>query len=93
MDKSASNTTPNTYVDIENIIIDKYLRRIGVSGLTIYTLIKRHLVDAPAPGTLSYATIAHRLGVEQETVIRHVKKLRSLHLLPPDLRFTEEKES
>jgi hypothetical protein len=90
MDKSASNTTPKTYVDIENRIIDKYLRRIGVDGLAVYTIIKRHLNDTPP--TLSYATIARKIGVEQETLIRHVKKLRSLHLLPPDLRFTEEEE-
>jgi DNA-binding MarR family transcriptional regulator len=94
MDKSTpGRPTPDTYVDIENRIIDKYFRRIGVSGFAVYVMIKRHLDHTPTHCPPSYATIARKLGIDQGAVIRHVKKLQRLHLLPPSLRFKEEGES
>jgi hypothetical protein len=39
MDKSAPTyTTPGTYIDIENRIIDKYLPHIGVYGFAVYVV-------------------------------------------------------
>jgi DNA-binding MarR family transcriptional regulator len=94
MDKSAPTyTTPGTYIDIENRIIDKYLPHIGVYGFTVYVAIKRHLDQTPTPCPPSYATIARKFGIDQGSVIRHVKKLQRLHLLSPSLRFKEEGES
>jgi hypothetical protein len=94
MDKSApTQTTPAAYIDIENRIIDKYLPHIGVYGFGIYLVIKRHLNQETNHGHPSYATIARKLGIDQGAVIRHVKKLKRLHLLSPSLRFKEEEES
>jgi hypothetical protein len=91
MDKSTPIlTTPDTYIDIENRIIDKYLPRIGVYGLGVYVVIKRHLEQTPTHCPPSYATIARKLGIDQGAVIRHIKKLQRLHLLPPSLLFKEE---
>jgi hypothetical protein len=93
MDKSApGNTTPDTAVEIENRIIDQYLPCIGAYGLAIYTVIKRHLEQPLTQGPPSYAAIAHRFRMDQGSVIRHVKILKRLHLLPPSLRFKEEGE-
>jgi hypothetical protein len=48
MDKSAPTyTTPGTYIDIENRIIDKYLPHIGVYGFAVYVAIKRQGIFAP----------------------------------------------
>ena len=91
MDKSApTHTTPAAYIDIENHIIDKYLPHIGVYGFGIYLVIKRHLSQETHHGYPSYAAIARKLGIDQGAVIRHVKKLQRLHLLPPNLRFKED---
>jgi hypothetical protein len=84
------NTTADTYIDIENRILDKYLPRIGVYGFGVYVAIKHHLAQTPTSSPPSYATIARKLGMDQGAVIRHVKKLQRLKLLSPDLRFTEE---
>jgi DNA-binding MarR family transcriptional regulator len=94
MDKSTPIlTTPDTYIDIENRIIDKYLPRIGVYGFGVYVVIKRHLEQTPTHCPPSYATIARKIGIDQGAVIRHVKKLQRLHLLSPSLRFKEEGDS
>jgi DNA-binding MarR family transcriptional regulator len=91
MDKSAPITiTTDSYMDIENRLIDEYVPRIGVHGFAVYLVIKRHLDHTPTHCPLSYATIARKLGMDQGAVIRHVKKLKRLHLLSPSLRFTEE---
>ena len=82
------DTTPG--IDIENRIIDKYLRHIGPVGFGIYVVIKRHLDHTPTHGPPSYTTIARQLGMDQGAVIRHVKKLQRLHLLSPNLRFKED---
>jgi DNA-binding MarR family transcriptional regulator len=89
MDKSApTHTSPG--IDIENRIIDKYLPRIGVYGFAVYLVIQRHLSQETHHGYSSYATIARKLGMDQGAVIRHVKKLKRLHLLSPSLRFKED---
>jgi DNA-binding MarR family transcriptional regulator len=89
MDKSAlTHTTPG--IDIENRIIDKYLPRIGVYGFGVYVVIKRHLDHTPTQCLPSYTTIARKIGMDQGAVIRHVKKLKRLHLLSPSLRFKED---
>jgi Winged helix-turn-helix DNA-binding len=89
MDKSAPTHTPPG-IDIENRIIDKYLPRIGVYGFAVYLVIQRHLSQETNHGSSSYATIARKLGMDQGAVIRHVKKLKRLHLLSPGLRFKED---
>jgi hypothetical protein len=91
MDKSApTQTTPAGYIDIENRIIDKYLPHIGAYGFAVYSLIKSHLSQETNHGHPSYATIARKIGIDQGAVIRHVKKLKRLHLLSPSLRFKED---
>jgi len=90
MDQSTPGTTPDAFVEIDNRIIDKYLPRIGAYGLAIYTVIKRHLAHPSTQGPPSYAAIARRFGMDQGAVIRHVKILQRLHLLPPHLRFAED---
>ena len=90
MDQSASGNTTDFFMEIDNRIIDKYLRRIGPYGLSIYTVIKRHLAQQSTQSPPSYSAIARRFGMDQGAVIRHVKILQRLHLLPPHLRFAED---
>ena len=92
MDKSTPEPPiPGTYVDIENRIIDKYMRRIGVYGFAVYCVIQWHLSQEPPHEQPSYAAIARKLGIDQGAVIRHVKTLQRLRLLPPNLGFKEER--
>ena len=81
MDKSTPEPPiPGTYVDIENRIIDKYMRRIGVYGFAVYCVIQWHLSQEPPHEQPSYAAIARKLGIDQGAVIRHVKTLQRLRL-------------
>jgi hypothetical protein len=84
---TALQTVPHTQV--ENVIIDKYLPQIGVYGLTIYAVIKRHLNHKTGQCNPSYGRIARIIGIDRSTVIRYVKKLKALALLSPTLRFKE----
>jgi|SRR5436305_921938 DNA-binding MarR family transcriptional regulator len=94
MDTSTpKNPTADTYIDIENAILDKYLPRIGVYGFGVYVAIKRHLAQTSSSSPPSYATIARQLGMDQGAVIRHVKKLQRLKLLSPTLHFIEERSA
>jgi hypothetical protein len=91
MDTSTpSNSTAETYIEIENRIFDKYLPQIGVYGFAVYLAVQRYLQHTPTSDPLSYATIARKLGMDRGAVIRHVKKLQRLKLLSPALHFLEE---
>ena len=91
MDTSTpSNPTADTYIEIENRILDKYLPQIGVYGFAVYLALQRHLQHTPTSDPPSYATIARKLGMDRGAVIRHVKKLQRLKLLSPTLHFLEE---
>jgi hypothetical protein len=90
MDQNGQDNTTNSFMEIDNRITDKYLPHIGPYGLAIYTVIKRHLAQQSTQSPPSYAAIARRFGMDQGAVIRHVKILQRLHLLPPHLRFAED---
>ena len=75
---------------IENAIITKYTPHIGLSGLGVLVLIKRHLNQKTSQCNPSYATIAEEAGVDRSTIIRHVRKLKAVNLLDPQLRFRED---
>jgi hypothetical protein len=81
-------TAPHTRID--NVIIDEILPKIGVYGLTIYTVIKRHLNFTTGQCNPSYNRIAKMIGIDRTTVIRYVKKLRGLGLLEAELCFKED---
>ena len=90
MDTSTpSNPTADTYIDIENSIIDN-MAEIGVYGFAVYSMLQCHLQQTPTSAPPSYATIARKLGMDRGAVIRHVKKLQRLKLLSPTLHFLEE---
>src|SRR5919202_4053550 len=75
---------------IENAIITEYTPRIGLAGLGVLVLIKRRLNQTTGQCNPSYATIAEEAGVDRSTIIRHVKKLKAVNLLDPQLRFRED---
>jgi hypothetical protein len=81
-------TVPHTRID--NVIIDEILPKIGVYGLTIYTVIKRHLNFTTGQCNPSYNRIAKMIGIDRTTVIRYVKKLKALGLLAAELCFKED---
>jgi hypothetical protein len=81
-------TAPHTRID--NVIIDDMLPKIGVYGLTIYTVIKRHLNFTTGQCNPSYGRIAKMIGIDRSTVIRYVKKLQKLGLLSANLQFRED---
>src|SRR5207248_442525 len=90
MDKSTPiPPAPDTYIEIDNSIIDEYGEKIGAYGVAIYTMIKR-LNQQPGQCPPSYATIARMLGIDRRTVSRYVKKLTALHLISTSLRITED---
>jgi hypothetical protein len=89
MDTSTpGNPTADTYLELENRILDTSLPQIGVYGFAVYVAIQRHLAHPPASPP-SYATIARKLGMAPGAVIRHVKTLQRLKLLSPTLHFIE----
>jgi hypothetical protein len=81
--------TPIPHTRIENSIIDN-MAKIGVYGYAVYCAIKRHLNQKTGDCFPSYATIARKVGIDRGTVIRHVKKLKTLNLISPLLRFKED---
>jgi hypothetical protein len=81
-------TAPHTRID--NAIIDDMLPKIGVYGLTIYTVIKRHLNFTTGQCNPSYGRIAKMIGIDRSTAIRYVKKLQDLGLLSASIRFNED---
>ena len=90
MDKSTPiPPAPDTYIEIDNSIIDEYGEKIGAYGLAVYTIIKR-LTQKPGRGTPSYAAIARTIGIDRRTVSRYVKKLTALHLISTSLRIKED---
>ena len=90
MDTSTpSNPTADTYIDIENSIIDN-MAEIGVYGFAVYSMLQCHLQHTPTSDPPSYTTIARKLSMDRGAVIRHVKKLQRLKLLSPTLHFLEE---
>ena len=81
--------TPIPHTRIENSIIDN-MAKIGVYGYAVYCAIKRHLNQKTGDCYPSYATIARKIGIDRGTVIRYVKKLKTLNLISPLLRFKED---
>jgi hypothetical protein len=81
--------TPIPHTRIENSIIDN-MAQIGVYGYAVYSAIKRHLNQKTGDCYPSYATIARKIGIDRGTVIRYVKKLKTLNLISPLLRFKED---
>ena len=81
-------TAPHTRVD--NFVIDEYLDRIGVHGLAIYTVIKRHYNWMTGQCIPSYARIAEICHISRSTVIRYVKRLKEYGLILKTMRFTDE---
>jgi hypothetical protein len=81
--------TPIPHTRIENSIIDN-MAKIGVYGYAVYSAIKRHLNQKTGDCYPSYATIARKIGIDRGTVIRYVKKLKTLNLISPLLRFKED---
>jgi DNA-binding MarR family transcriptional regulator len=91
MDKSLPlQTTPATYIEIENRIIDTYAPQIGAHGFAVYVALLCHLSQSTEPEPPSYVTIARKLRLDQGAVRRHVKKLKTLQLISPQLRFKED---
>jgi DNA-binding transcriptional ArsR family regulator len=81
-------TAPHTRID--NAIIDNKLTRIGVYGLAVYTVIKRHLNWKTGQCNPSYGRIAKIIGIDRSTVMRYVKKLKDAGLISSTLQFTED---
>ena len=81
-------TSPHTRVD--NFVIDEYLDKIGVRGLGIYMVIKRHYNWLTGQCTPSYNRIAQLCNLSRRTVIRNVKRLKEVGLIDPQMRFTDE---
>src|SRR5918993_352125 len=81
-------TAPHTRVD--NFVIDDYLDKIGVRGLGIYMVIKRHYNWLTGQCTPSYNRIAQLCNLSRRTVIRNVKRLKEVGLIDPQMRFTDE---
>jgi hypothetical protein len=86
----ATITPIKPHTRIDNDIIDDCASQLGIYGLGIYLGIKRHLNQKTGDCYPSYATIARKLGIDRSTVIRYVKKLKTLKLLSPQLRFKED---
>ena len=89
-DSTPIQTTRATYIDIENRIIDEYVPLIGAYGFAVYVATLRYLNEQTNHCEASYATIARKLGMNQGAVIRHVKNLKRLKLLSPQLSFKED---
>jgi hypothetical protein len=87
--RMAAAITPVPHTRIENSIIDNMVQ-IGVYGYAVYCAIKRHLNQKTGDCYPSYATIARKIGIDRGTVIRYVKKLKTLNLISPLLRFKED---
>jgi hypothetical protein len=81
-------TAPHTRVD--NFVIDDYLDKIGVRGLGIYMVIKRHYNWLTGQCTPSYNRIAQICNLSRRTVIRHINRLKEVGLIDPQMRFTDE---
>ena len=81
-------TAPHTRVD--NFVIDDYLEKIGVRGLGIYMVIKRHYNWLTGQCNPSYDRIAQICNLSRRTVIRYVNRLKEAGLIDPQMRFTDE---
>jgi Helix-turn-helix domain len=83
-------TLPIPFTAIENSIINECLPRIGLAGLGVYVVIKKFLNQKSGQCNPSYQTIARKAGVDRSTIIRYVKKLKTVNLIDPELRFRED---
>jgi hypothetical protein len=79
------NKEPNdigNFTRIPNDLLDFYVPAMGPHGLSVYVIIKEHEFDKNKDSCFpSLQTIADRLNIKRQTVIKYIKKLEKLILI------------